>query len=113
MRQLNNQHLEDIPNLVKEGRNMKELIRSTEFFYIGRETTVCLITLNNGFEIVGTSACVDVKDLDKAIGREWSEKMAMDKIEELDGLLRQEKSKVVQNATPGDLCCLEHLKEET
>jgi len=52
---------------------------------MGNKTTICLVTLKNGFELVGTSACVDAANFDEAIGQKWAKKMAVDKITELEG----------------------------
>ena len=68
-----------ILNIVKE-----------EFLRIGKKTTVCLLTIENGFEVLGTSHCVDPKHFDEEVGREWAKKDAMDKVEMIDGFIRQE-----------------------
>lgn len=69
-----------ILNIVKE-----------EFLRIGKKTTVCLLTIDNGFEVLGTSHCVNPKHFDEEVGREWAKKDAMDKVEMLDGFVRQQK----------------------
>ena len=39
--------------------NLEDYIENVEYFHIGKKTTVCLLTLNNGFEITSTSACLN------------------------------------------------------
>lgn len=38
----------------------------------GTTTTVCLLTLDNGYTIVGKSACVDPSIFNVDIGRKWA-----------------------------------------
>lgn len=64
-------------------------IDTVEFVKMGKKTTVCLITLTTGFEIVGSSACVNPTDFDEEIGEELAYKDALNKLEELDAFLRQ------------------------
>lgn len=71
-------------------KNLEDLIASKEFVRLGCKTTVCFITLKNGFEIVGTSACVNPEDFDKEIGEKWAEKDAMDQLEKYEGYRRQD-----------------------
>lgn len=53
-------------------------------------TTVCQLTLQNGFTVVGVSACVDPKNFDKEIGQDIAKDNAVEKVWELEGyLLRQ------------------------
>lgn len=53
--------------------------------------THCVITLKNGFQVTGESACVDPKNFDINTGKELAEKAAIEKIWELEGYLLQEK----------------------
>ena len=53
-------------------------------------TTICQLTLQNGFTVVGVSACVDPKNFDKEIGQGIAKDNAVEKVWELEGyLLRQ------------------------
>jgi hypothetical protein len=56
---------------------------------MGKKTTICLLILNNGFEIVGTSACVNPNDYNYCEGCFWSLKQALDKVDEFDGYYKQ------------------------
>ncbi|MFA7122329.1 MAG: Gp49 family protein [Bacilli bacterium] len=61
-----------------------------EFGRIGEKTTICCLTLKNGFEITGVSACVDAAEYSYEIGKGWAKKAALDKYEELCGFARQQ-----------------------
>lgn len=65
----------------------------TEFQKMGKKTTACLITLNNGFEVVGTSACVNESNFKFELGKQYSLADALSKLDELVGFLLQEQSK--------------------
>jgi len=65
------------------------LIVSQEFIVMGKKTTVCCITLKNGFEIIGYSACVDPKNFNRSMGESLAMEKAVDKIWELEGYLLQ------------------------
>ncbi len=52
--------------------------------------TVCVLTLENGFTVTGTSACADPKNYNQAIGRKVARDNAVREIWPLEGyLLRQ------------------------
>jgi hypothetical protein len=69
---------------------MDTTIVKEEYVKIGRKTTACCLTLLNGFEITGISACVDPADYDEEIGKEWAKKAALDKYEDYIGFARQQ-----------------------
>ncbi|MBR6079917.1 MAG: hypothetical protein IKP60_07160 [Treponema sp.] len=53
-------------------------------------TTICQLTLQNGFTVVGFSACVDPKNFDKELGQNIAKNNALEKVWGLEGyLLRQ------------------------
>lgn len=54
-------------------------------------TTVCQLTLKNGYTVIGTSACVDPRKFNKAIGEQISYDNALDKIWELEGYLLKQR----------------------
>lgn len=68
---------------------IKSKILSEEFHKMGKKTTICLLTLHNGFEVVGVSACVDPANYDQAIGEKIALENATEKIWELEGYLLQ------------------------
>jgi hypothetical protein len=65
-------------------------IAKTEYRKMGEKTTICLIKLDNGFEIVGTSACVDPENYKKEIGEELAYNNAIKKLEEFEAYKTQE-----------------------
>jgi hypothetical protein len=57
----------------------------------GSNTTVCLITLKNGFTVTGESACVDPANFDEHIGQTVAFKDARSKLWPLLGFALREK----------------------
>ena len=64
-------------------------IDKEQYFKAGEKTTVCVLTLRNGFEIVGSSACVDPENFDLEVGQKWARKDAVDQVEKLEGYALQ------------------------
>lgn len=71
--------------------DIEAAIVSEDSWKIGQKTTVVLLTLRNGFEAVGTSACVDPANYNAEIGKCIARERAIDKIWELEGYLLQSK----------------------
>jgi Phage protein (N4 Gp49/phage Sf6 gene 66) family len=69
-------------------RELRNKVAKTEFTRMGQKTTICLLTLKSGFEIVGTSSCVDPRDFNEKIGNHEAEKAAYAELERYDGYLR-------------------------
>lgn len=63
---------------------LNKLIDIVKFHHIGKKTTVCLATLKTGFEIVGTSACIDPNDYIPEIGEKYSYSDVLCKLEEFE-----------------------------
>lgn len=59
-------------------------------FRAGMKTTVCLVRLKNGFEVVGTSACIDENKYKADLGQKYSLEDALLKCEQLIGFLNQQ-----------------------
>lgn len=56
----------------------------------GTTVTVCLLTLRNGFTVVGESACASPENFDEELGRKIARDNARNRIWQLEGyLLRQ------------------------
>jgi hypothetical protein len=51
----------------------------------GTTLTVCCLTLANGFNVVGESACASPKNFDEALGRKIAKDNAKEKIWALEG----------------------------
>lgn len=54
-------------------------------------STLCILTLQNGFTVKGFSACVDIDNFDLVMGRDIAFEDAFRKIWELEGYLLAEK----------------------
>lgn len=57
----------------------------------GSTTTVCYLTMQNGFTILGQSSCVDPKEFNIALGEKYAYEDAIDKIWQLEGYLLAER----------------------
>ena len=68
-------------------------IRSIEFTRMWKKTTVCLITLDNWFEVVWSSACIDPKDFDDRFWQAEAKWIALDKLWELYWFLEHNNKK--------------------
>lgn len=79
-----------IPNRVTVA-DMQAKVKSSTFVLLadGR-TTVCQITLENGYTVTGTSSCVSKDNYNQALGEKYAYEKAFEEIWELEGyLLRQ------------------------
>jgi hypothetical protein len=58
-----------------------------EAYYVFPDTTVtvCLLTLTNGFQVTGESACASPENFNEAIGRSVARGNARDKVWQLEG----------------------------
>lgn len=65
--------------------DIEAAIEHEESHKIGEKTTVVLLRLRNGFEVIGTSGCVDPKNYNHEIGVGYARKRALDKVWELEG----------------------------
>lgn len=65
--------------------DIKNAIVSEKIYDLGVKTTAVVLTLRNGFEVVGTSACVDPANYKQEVGAEYARKRAIDKVWELEG----------------------------
>ncbi len=65
------------------------IVVKDESFKIGAKTTLVVLTLKNGFEVVGTSACVDASSYDQKIGEHYARERALAKVWELEGYMLQ------------------------
>lgn len=62
-----------------------ETIIAKEDYWNNGKTTVCILTLDSGFEVVGTSGVVDKSNFNEEIGNKFAREKAIDKIWELEG----------------------------
>lgn len=75
-----------IEDVIKEIR-MEEFIRPK-----GGTMTICVLTMKNGFQVIGESACVDPKDFDEKIGRQIAYDRAFGEVWKLVGFKTMEKA---------------------
>jgi hypothetical protein len=61
------------------------------YIFPGSTTTVCCLTLRNGYRVIGESACVDADNFNAEIGRKIARENAVNKIWALEGYLLKEK----------------------
>lgn len=54
-------------------------------------TTICQLTLANGYTVEGDSACVSIENFDAEIGQQISRNSAREKIWQLEGYLLQQR----------------------
>ena len=59
--------------------------------FVGTATTVCCITLQNGFTVIGESACASPENYDKSLGEKIACENARNKIWLLEGYLLKDK----------------------
>ncbi len=69
-----------------------EGVIESERFHVfeGTTFTVCLLTLKNGFTVVGESACASPENFDSDLGKKISRDNAKNKIWMLEGYLLKE-----------------------
>lgn len=56
-----------------------------------RRTTVCQLTLENGYTVEGQSACVDIANYNQALGEKFAYEAAIDNCWALEGYLLAER----------------------
>ena len=66
--------------MLDQENQLQELIKKHEFLKVGKKTTICLMTLKNGFEILTSSSCVNPDDYDQEIGERISYRKALEKL---------------------------------
>ena len=70
-----------------------EIVDETYYVFPDTTVTVCLLTLKNGFHVVGSSACVSPANFNKQIGEVMARENAMNKCWELLGFRLLDKIK--------------------
>jgi len=81
---------------------------------IGQKTTVALLTLPSGFEIVGTSACVDPANYNEDIGSDIAKRRCIDKLWAINGVFFEYElwEKVVDNKlTSKEILALQNIEQ--
>src|SRR5690242_1589787 len=57
---------------------------------LGLKTTAVVLTLKNGFEVVGTSGCVNPESYNQEIGEKYARQKAVDQVWLLLGFMAQQ-----------------------
>ena len=76
---------------------LNSLVDNVEYVHQGW-LTICTITLKNGFQLVGTSACVSKDNYNVQIGRNIAYENAFAKLWELEGYALKQRIYESQNA---------------
>lgn len=84
--------------LQRKGKNAPRLspthidavVKHAEYHVFSNKTTVCCLTLGNGFTVVGSSACVSPENFDQNIGMKVAFRNAREHIWGLEGYLLQQ-----------------------
>jgi hypothetical protein len=70
---------------------MQAKVKSTTYTRLpDTTTTICQLTLENGYTVLGTSACVDPKQYNQALGEKYAYEDAINKMWPLEGYLLAE-----------------------
>ena len=67
-----------------------KIVKEQFHVFDGTQLTVCVLTLENGFNVTGESACVSPENFNKEIGEKIARDNAIDKIWSLEGYLLKE-----------------------
>lgn len=57
-----------------------EIVSAQYHLFPGTTTTVCCLTLRNGFTVLGKSACVDPTSFNELVGRDIARAEAVDEV---------------------------------
>lgn len=66
---------------------LEQHILKRDFMKVWHKTTICLLTLDNGFEVVGSSACINPEDYDLDLGKKYAYEKAFEKLWDVYGFL--------------------------
>ena len=86
-----------MPKTVTE-EMIKTAIKAEWDYKVGEKTTIVVLLLHNGFEVVGTSGCVDAANYDHETGKKYARERAITKVWELEGY-RLQQSMLEQSAS--------------
>jgi len=67
-----------------------KIVKEQFHVFDGTQLTVCVLTLENGFNVTGESACVSPENFNKEIGEKIAKDNAVNKIWALEGYLLKE-----------------------
>lgn len=76
---------------MKVTREQIEGLIESEKTFVDGTLTLVVLTLTNGFKVVGQSACVDINEFDAGLGYKIAYDNAFDKVWKLEGYLLAER----------------------
>ncbi len=86
-----NDGAKDLPISLTLGDILAKVKRADYLVMPDSTTTVCQLKLENGYTVIGQSACVDPRKFNKAMGEQYAYENALDKIWELEGYLLKQR----------------------
>lgn len=82
---------ETIKNRITMGDILAAVVKADYTILGDTTTTICQLTLTNGYTVIGKSACIDKALFDKTIGEKVAWNDALERVWELEGYLLQQK----------------------
>lgn len=79
----------DAPRLKPESLELK--IIEEKYIKLSERMMICILILENGYEVIGESSCIDPKNFDEGIGKQVSKQNAINKFWPIEGYLLKEK----------------------
>lgn len=81
----------ELPDRVTLDMLEKRVVRQDFFHPLQTTLTMCVLVLDNGFTVIGESACVNPAIYDQVIGRKLAREQAIEKLWQLEGYLLAER----------------------
>jgi hypothetical protein len=66
------------------------LVESETYSFYDNKLTICVLTLINGYKVLGQSACVDTNEFNMELGKKYAKEVAINKVWYLEAYLLQE-----------------------
>ncbi len=98
-----------LPTQVTSEALAAKIVDATYVVMPNGRTTICQLTMENGFTVGGESSCASVAKFNKALGEEYSYKSALDKAWAFETYLLAEDR---HRESRGDTNTLESLQQE-
>lgn len=71
---------------------IESVIKEVAYYqFPGTTVTICCITLTNGYNVIGESACISQLNFDAKLGKEIAKKSAVEKIWALEGYMLKQR----------------------
>jgi hypothetical protein len=85
------ENIETLPDKVTLTSMLEKVVKTVYTVLPDTTTTVCQLFMKNGYVVIGTSACVDPKNFNKATGERIAYENAVDALWPLEGYLLAER----------------------